>query len=58
MNRTLGREPGDKDFIVRVESEITYRIVRRSDLHVEREIRRADQPWVEEYDAEWHHEGR
>jgi len=58
MNRTLGHELGDPDFIVRAESEIAYQIVRRSDLHVEHEIRRGDQSWAPEYDEKWRREGR
>jgi hypothetical protein len=56
LNRTLGYGLDDPGFIVRVESEIGYWIVRRSDLHTERETRRADHEWLPAYDAMWRDE--
>lgn len=59
LNRTLEREPGDPDFIVKVESEAEFWWARKPDLQVEeRAVRRSSHPWKDEYLERWNREGR
>lgn len=58
LNRTLGRSPGDPDFIVKVESEAEFWWARKSDLEVEKRVlRRSDHEWRPDYDERWKREG-